>query len=48
MLFNKKYYYFISDLTAFSFDTTKLPFSTETFREMLDEALKPEDRKLIS
>ena len=48
MLFKNQYYYFISGLPDFSFDTTKLPFSTETFREMLDEALKPGDRKLIS
>lgn len=48
MLFTNQYYYFISGLPDFSFDSTKLPFTVETFREMLDEALKPEDSKLLS
>lgn len=48
MLFKNQYYYFISGLPDFSFDSTKLPFSTETFREMLSDALKPEDQKLIN
>ncbi len=48
MLFKNQYYYFISGLPDFSFDATKIPFSTETFREMLNEALEPEDNKLIS
>ncbi len=48
MLFKNQYYYFISGLPDFSFDSTKLPFTVETFREMLDEALNPEDSKLLS
>ena len=48
MLFTNQYYYFISGLPDFSFDSGKLPFTVESFREMLDGALKPEDSKLLS
>lgn len=47
MIFKNQYYYFISGLPDFSFDSMKLPFSVEEFREMLDEALEPEDKKLL-
>ena len=48
MLFKNQYYYFVSGLPDFSFDSTKLPFSIETFRKMLDNTLKPEDLRLIN
>ncbi|RNC65875.1 DUF2764 family protein [Proteiniphilum sp. X52] len=47
MIFKNQYYYFISGLPDFSFDSMKLPLSVEEFREMLDEALEPEDKKLL-
>lgn len=47
MTFKNQYYYFISGLPDFSFDSMKLPFSVEEFREMLDETLAPEDKKLL-
>jgi hypothetical protein len=48
MLFKNQYYYFVSGLPDFSFDSTKLPFTVERFREMLFDAIKPEDRKLFA
>ena len=47
MISKNQYYYFISGLPDFSFDSMKLPFSMEEFREMLDEAIAPEDKKLM-
>ena len=47
MISKNQYYYFISGLPDFSFDSMKLPFSVEEFREMLDEAIAPEDKKLM-
>lgn len=48
MLFKNQYYYFISGLPDFNFDSMKLPMRVEEFRVMLDEELKPEDRELIN
>ena len=47
MIFKNQYYYFISGLPDFSFDSMKLPFSVEEFRKMLDEIIAPEDKKLL-
>lgn len=47
MLFKNQYYYFISGLPEIAFDNTKLPFTVETFREMLHDVLEPEDKKLV-
>ncbi|MDR2816345.1 MAG: DUF2764 domain-containing protein [Proteiniphilum sp.] len=47
MIFKNQYYYFISGLPDFSFDSIKLPFTVEEFREMLGESLAPEDKKLL-
>ena len=47
MLFKNQYYYFIAGLPDFSFDSTRLPFTTEEFRDMLDEELKSDDQKLL-
>jgi len=48
MLFKNQYYYFISGLPDFTFDSMKLPLTVDEFKVMLDEELKPEDRKLLS
>lgn len=48
MLFKNQYYYFIAGLPDFSFDSMKLPFTVEEFSVMLDEILKPGDKKLLS
>jgi len=48
MLFKNQYYYFISGLPDFTFDSMKLPLTLDEFKVMLDEELKPEDRKLLS
>lgn len=48
MLFKNQYYYFVSGLPDFSFDSTKLPFTVDRFREILFDAIKPEDRKLLA
>lgn len=48
MLFKNQYYYFIAGLPDFSFDSMKLPFTVEEFKTMLDEVLKPDDKKLLS
>ena len=48
MLFKNQYYYFIAGLPDFSFDSMKLPFTVEEFSVMLNEVLKPGDKKLLS
>lgn len=48
MIFKNQYYYFIAGLPDFSFDSMKLPFTTEQFRVMLYEELKPADIILIN
>lgn len=48
MLFKNQYYYFISGLPDFTFDSMKLPFTVEEFRSMLDTELKQADQKLLS
>ncbi len=48
MLFKNQYYYFIAGLPDFAFDSMKLPFTVEEFSVMLDEVLKPGDKKLLS
>lgn len=47
MLFKNQYYYFVSGLPDFTFDSPKLPFTVEEFREMLNEVLHPKDKALI-
>ncbi|MDD2475529.1 MAG: DUF2764 family protein [Dysgonamonadaceae bacterium] len=46
-MFENQYYYFVAGLPDFSFESTKLPFTVEEFKEMLYEELKPDDKKLI-
>ena len=46
-MFNHQYYYFVTALPDISFDSPKLPFSVEEFREMLDDTLHPKDKALI-
>lgn len=48
MLFKHQYYYFIAGLPDFTFDSTKLPFTVEEFRAMLDEELKSDDKRLLA
>lgn len=48
MIFKNQYYYFVAGLPDFSFDSMKLPFTTEEFRVMLSEELKKADLKLIN
>lgn len=48
MIFKNQYYYFVAGLPDFAFDSMKLPFTTEEYRGMLNEVLKPEDRKLLN
>jgi len=47
MLFKNQYYYFIAGLPDFSFDSMKLPFTVDEFRDMLNEELKSDDKKLL-
>lgn len=47
MMAENQYYYFVAGLPDISFDTTKLPFTVEEFRNMLDEVLEAKDKKLI-
>lgn len=47
MLFKNQYYYFVAGLPDFTFDSMKLPFTMEEFRGMLNEVLKPNDRRLL-
>ena len=44
---NHQYYYFVTGLPDFSFDSPKLPFTVAEFRVMLDTALLPEDKALL-
>ena len=46
-MFKNQYYYFVAGLPDFSFDSTKLPFTLEEFKEMLYDELKPDDKRLI-
>ena len=46
-MFKNQYYYFVAGLPDFSFESTKLPFTVEEFKEMLYEELEPEDKELI-
>ncbi len=48
MLFKHQYYCFIAGLPDFSFDSMKLPFTVEEFKRMLDEELKPDDKRLLN
>jgi len=48
MLFKNQYYYFVSGLPDFSFDSTKRPFTVQEFRLLLEEELKPADKKLLN
>ncbi|MDO5663844.1 MAG: DUF2764 family protein [Bacteroidia bacterium] len=48
MLFKHQYYCFIAGLPDFSFDSMKLPFSMEEFKQMLDEELKADDKRLLN
>lgn len=47
MLFKHQYYCFIAGLPDFSFDSMKLPFTVEEFKSLLDEELKPDDKRLL-
>lgn len=47
MLFKNQYYCFIAGLPDFSFDSMKLPFTVEEFKLMLDDELKPDDKRLL-
>ena len=47
MLFKNQYYYFIAGLPDFSFDSMKLPFTVDEFRDMLNDELKSDDKKLL-
>ena len=46
-MFKNQYYYFVSGLPDFSFDSTKLPFTVSEFKEILYDELKEDDKKLI-
>ena len=46
-MFNHQYYYFVTALPDISFDSPKMPFSVEEFREMLDDTLHPKDKALV-
>ena len=46
-MFKNQYYYFVSGLPDFSFDSTKLPFTVSEFKEILYDELKQDDKKLI-
>ncbi|MBF6628899.1 MAG: DUF2764 family protein [Proteiniphilum sp.] len=48
MLFKNQYYYFVSGLPDFTFDSMKLPLTVEKFKVLLDEELRPEDKRLLS
>lgn len=47
MAFENQYYYFVAGLPDIFFDSTKLPFSVEEFRLMLEDVLSKKDKKLI-
>lgn len=46
-MFKNQYYYFVSGLPDFSFDSTKLPITVSEFKEILYDELKADDKKLI-
>lgn len=46
-MFKNQYYYFVAGLPDFTFESTKLPFTVEEFKEMLYEELKSDDKRLI-
>ena len=46
-MFKNQYYYFVSGLPDFSFDSTKLPFTVSEFKEILYDELKEDDKQLI-
>ena len=46
-MFKNQYYYFVSGLPDFSFDSTKLPFTVYEFKEILYDELKEDDKQLI-
>jgi hypothetical protein len=46
-MFKNQYYYFVSGLPDFSFDSTKLPITISEFKEILYDELKADDKKLI-
>lgn len=48
MQLKKQYHFFIAGLPDFNFDSTKLPFTVEEFKIILEENLKPADFKLLS
>jgi len=48
MLFKNQYYYFVAGLPDFSFDSMKLPFTVEEFRDMLNEELKSDDKETVA
>mgnify|MGYP003499294288 FL=1 len=48
MLFKNQYYYFIAGLPDFTFESMKLPFTTEEFKDMLRDEIKPADMMLIN
>ncbi|MDR0332699.1 MAG: DUF2764 domain-containing protein [Dysgonamonadaceae bacterium] len=45
---NNQYYYFVTGLPDFSFDSPKLPFTIAEFRTVLNEALQPKDKALVN
>lgn len=47
MQFKNQYYFFVAGLPDFNFDSTKLPFTVEEFKAMLEENLKAADYKLL-
>lgn len=47
MFFKNQYYCFVSGLPDISFDSTKLPFTVDEFRETLAEVLKPKDLVVV-
>lgn len=47
MVFKKQYYCFVAGLPDITFDTTKLPFSLEDFRLMLEDTLSAKDLALV-
>lgn len=47
MAFKNQYYYFVAGLPDITFDSPKLPFTVDEFRQMLDETLRPNDMAVI-
>ena len=48
MLFKQQYYCFVAGLPDFSFDSAKLPFTVEEFKQMLENELKSDDKRLLA